>query len=250
MKAAVIFNGATKLDHYTVVDEIYNDRPSRVLYSKDRIAAQSGMALDDKKELLFDYNERFMELIRGLEPKSLLIIGGGAFTLPIAVNKEFPNIEMDVIEIDQGLVDIAQEHFGFKPSKTTRVHVGDGVEYLDTLDSTYDMIVLDVYEQTSIPISFQQMETIRKVSKRLNENGIVAMNIIAAMYGIRSQVLHRISKSMEASFLAVEISPAGRETSLWIAQNFVLTAHNAPIDIEEYLSYKPVMISARKPEDD
>jgi spermidine synthase len=250
MNAKVVFDGDTDLDHYVVVDEIYNDRPSRVLYSKGRIAAQSGIALDDNSELLFDYNERFMELIRGLVPKNILVVGGGAFTLPTAVQKEFPDIELDVVEIDAGLVDIAREHFGFVPSKSARAHIGDGADILDKLKSTYDMIILDVYEQTNIPERFQTPELIRKVNSRLNENGIVAMNIIAAMYGIRSSVLHRIVKGMEASFLEVEVSPAGKESSLWIAQNFVLTAHHLPLDIEEHLMYKPVMISARKPEND
>ena len=249
MKEIVIFDGNTEFDHYIVVDEVYNDRPSRVLYSKDKIAAQSGVALDNKKELLFDYNERFMELIRGLNPRSMLIIGGGAFTLPIAINKDYPDMALDVVELDPGLVSIARDHFGFTPNENTRVHIGDGSNYLEKLDFTYDMIILDAYEQTKIPVSFQTPEVSRMLSNRLNQGGLVAMNIIASMHGVRSQVLYRIDKAMESSFSEIEVSPAGRESSLWIAQNFVLTAHDSPIEVGEHLSYGPVMTNARKFED-
>src|ERR1700752_3186245 len=79
----VRFEGETPYGHYTVVDTTYSNRPARVLYSgREFRTAQSGIALDDQDEMLFDYNQRFLELARGLEPKRALLIGGGAFTLP------------------------------------------------------------------------------------------------------------------------------------------------------------------------
>lgn len=81
----IIYNGTSKLSHYRIIDRVYNDRPSRLLLSGDKGAPQSGLALDDQTELLFDYNQRLFEVALSLEPKSVLVIGGGAFTLPRAL---------------------------------------------------------------------------------------------------------------------------------------------------------------------
>lgn len=71
-----------------------------------------------------------MELIRGLKPKSILIIGGGAFTLPSAINNEFPMTNLDVVELDKKLIAIATKYFDFKPNFNTNIFTSAGEHYL------------------------------------------------------------------------------------------------------------------------
>ena len=227
----------TQYGHYEVADTIYSGRRARVLYSGAHQAAQSGLALDGKPELLFDYNERFMELCRGLLPKKLLLLGGGACTLPKALQEEFPDLIMDVVELDAQLLEIAQQHFDFHPNASTRLHVADMREFLSRTDETYDVIILDVYTHAQIPRQAQTVELAAELAQHLSENGAIAMNVISGFIGRASEQLRRQTAALKESFTVVEVFPASRGLSMWLGQNFVVTAtHNT--SLVEHMRYE------------
>lgn len=238
----MLYEGDTEFGHYQVADTMYMGRPARVLYSGNNDAAQSGMAKDGKDTLLFDYNQRLLELIRGLKPKTILILGGGAFTLPAALMEEFPELSIDVVELDEGLFDIAQKYFDFQPSDHVQVHIGDGRRFLTTSEQTYDMIVVDVFSHASIPESFQSLEFVTSLRHHLHKKGVVAMNVIASLQGRRSTVLRRIHEAMQATFPRVEVFPANRDLSSWISQNYLLVAQHGAYDVATHLAYAPVQL--------
>lgn len=125
---------------YRVVDMTYNGRPARMLFG-NRASPQSGVAKDDEPELLFDYNQRFLEMIMSQQPKRILVIGGGAFMLPTAAFHQFPKLRIDVVEIDPLLVQIAQDFFDLPDDKRLRVHAMDGAEFIERSKERYDMII-------------------------------------------------------------------------------------------------------------
>jgi spermidine synthase len=238
----LIIDIETEYDHYTVMNTVYNGRPSRMLYTNKRQAAQSGLALDEHSELLFDYNERFMDLARGLQPKNILLIGGGAFTFPKAVNENFPNTAIDIVELDKSLLDIAKQHFYFEPNDQTRVFIGEGQAYLQSTKERYDLIVLDVFNHTEIPRAFQTLSIAKNLNNALRPSGLIAMNIIAAYHGERSATLKRQTAAFQSIFTKVEIFPAEKQRSLWLPQNFILTARNYSEEIDYYLRYGPLSL--------
>lgn len=217
-----LFNGDTEFGHYEVVDTIYAGRPARVLYSGNRAAAQSGMALDDKEELLFDYNQRFMELVNDLKPKSILLIGGGAFTFPKAVVERYPGVEIDIVELDPGLVEIAKQYFNFKPTPKTGVFSGDGREFLNQTDKKYDLILVDAFVHATIPEDLRDIEAIQGYHDHLNTAGLVAINIIATKRGDRSVVLNDMVRAGRKVFDEVEVTPASPSFSDWVSQNYIV----------------------------
>jgi spermidine synthase len=227
----------TEFEQYEIIDNIYNGRVSRMLYTNDRGSMLSGIALDGIGELLFDYNERFMEIIRGLHPRRVLLIGGGAFSLPTALNKEFPNILLDVVEIDSALTAIAIEYFDYKPNPNTKVISDAGETYLSNSKNKYDLIVLDVFSNNEVPSAFQSSEIVMFLKQNINKNGLVAMNIISAFHGIRSAALERQKAAFKASFKYIELFPNGSSVSLWLPQNFILTAANHKLDLGEHMRY-------------
>ena len=121
MADTILFDGDTAFEHYQVIDTIYEGRPARVLYSGRRGTAQSGIATDGKPELLFDYNQRFTELLESIPAKHVLLIGGGAYTLPRAIVQQFPDLQIDVVELDPGLKAIAERFFGLQASDRLRI---------------------------------------------------------------------------------------------------------------------------------
>lgn len=240
MHDAVLFDGDTGLSHFQVIDTTYNGRPARVLYSGNKLAAQSGIALDDEPRLLFDYNERLMELIRGIHPKNMLLLGGGAFTLPSAIQSAFPKLSMDIVELDGGLIDIAQQYFSFRPSQNLRIHIQDGLTFIKASDQTYDLVIVDVFQDVTMPPGFQAPQAARNLKRCTGTSDVLAINAIGALRGERSQALRRLAGALQAEYAEVTIFPAEYGLSPWTVQNFIITAQDGHADLTSYLRYPPV----------
>ena len=243
----VLHEVTTKHGQYRVVDTTYSGRPARVLYSGDYSAAQSGVAFDDNTDLLFDYNQRFMELVAGMEPARLLIIGGGTFTLPKAVMDDYPDMHIDIVEIDSELLTIARDYFEFKPTDQVQVHIGDGREYIDTTNKKYDLIIVDAFSHAEVPRVFQTIEAAKSFARCLTPGGVLAINVIAAYYGRRSALLRRLVAATQTQVSHISIFQAGNGTSAWIPQNYLLVGQQSDADLAQYLRSKemePVLVDA------
>jgi hypothetical protein len=228
----------TDYNHYEVWDTVYGGRPARVLYSGQRQAAQSGVAHDDNPHLLFDYNQRLFELVNGLQPPRLLLIGGGAYTLPTALLAALPDISIDVVEIDGGLDDIARRFFGLPADPRLRIIHADGRQYLEQNRLPYDMIVVDAFVHTGTPNIFTTSEAIRAYRDNLTPSGLFARNIISAYYGESAVPLHRQVRAFDSLFAKVEIFPASDSLPLGIRQNLLLLARvNKGESLGIYLPY-------------
>ena len=100
-------------------------------------------------ELLFAYTRMSMtSLLYTPEPKSILVVGLGGGTLPMAFTSLFPDVYIDAIEIDPAVVDIAHEFFGFEDSERLVVHTQDARVWTKRAlagERRYDIIILDAF---------------------------------------------------------------------------------------------------------
>jgi hypothetical protein len=222
----LVFETDTAFDHFQVWDMMYEGRPARVLYNGNGQAAQSGVAQDDKPNLLFDYNQRFFELVCGLYPKNVLIIGGGMFTLPTAIMKTFPDLQIDVVEIDKDLTVIAQEYFDLVITDNLHIYNDDGLTFLQNTDIRYDLVFIDAFIKLSIPESLTTNDTIALYADHLTEGGVIAQNVVSTYLGKASSVIFTLADKYDSQFQRVSIHPASRADSLWLPQNLILVATN------------------------
>lgn len=237
----IIYEGDTELEHYQVVDTVYDGRPARVLYSGERAAAQSGIATDGKPEPLFDYNQRFMELIIGLKPQCLLLIGGGVYTLPMAALEALEKIEIDVVELDSGLDDIAERFFGLQSNPRLHIFHGDGRDFLEVGAKQYDLIIIDAFINLQIPRSLASPEAARAMARHLKRDGVGVMNIIATYRG-RNELIRQQQAAFAEAFKTVEVfAAAGNLYTQWLPQNLVLTGQKGePYPLGEYMHRQPL----------
>jgi spermidine synthase len=222
----IIFEGDSELGHYQVIDLSYNGRDARVLFSGKRAAAQSGIPRDGNPSMLFDYSRRFLELSLSLAPNNVLLIGGGAFTLPMEILKNLPNAEIDVVEKDPELEKIAKRYFGLKDNPKLKIILGDGREYLRSTKNTYDLILIDAFMHNIIPHPLSTKEFMEIMQRRLTKNGVVASNIISAYHGLHDSVIKQQYATYKSMFKHVDIIPADKVLSYWISQNFLLISTN------------------------
>jgi predicted O-methyltransferase YrrM len=240
-ESKLIYEFDSNYSHYQIWDLIYDNRPARVLYTGQKQTAQSGVAMDDNPDLLFDYNQRLIELITGMKPLKILLIGGGTLTLPSAVNKIMPQIRIDVVEIDESLKHIATKYFGYKENINTKIIDSDGLSYLKKSNSSYDFIIIDAFTQAVTPLEFSSPQAAKLIKKHLTPNGLVLTNIISAFYGPRASVYRERLKYINKTFTYTLTMPASPSLSLWLPQNLLLIAHDLPNKvIKDYLRYQPL----------
>jgi len=237
----VLWEGNTQYGHYQVVDMLYDGRPARVLYSGDRQAAQSGIAKDDKPDLLFDYNQRIFELARALTPSTVLLIGGGVGTLPKALLELLPDVRIDMVEPDAELTELAYRFFDLPVDERLRIFNTDGRSFLREHAGRYDLVLLDAFNHTNIPTELKTLEAFTAYQKHTAKGGVFAANVISGYYGPSAHVLRHMYAAAIQAFKTIDIFLASRGFNLWLPQNFVLTAQkNTDIPLQDYVRHEAV----------
>jgi spermidine synthase len=148
-----------------------------LVFSKSR-GVQSSMILEEPDQLDLRYSRSMMAaLALHPAPKQVLLVGLGGGSIPRFIQKHFPDLHLDIVELDPDVVKVCQEFFQFKAAPNTRVIVMDGRMYLKRSSQTYDVILLDAYAGDRVPFHLTTLEFVRLVKSRLNAGGLVASNL-------------------------------------------------------------------------
>ncbi len=110
-------------------------------------------------------------------PLRLLIDGLGGGTLPRFFHSHFPEMTIDVVELDRDVLDVATAHCGFKEDARMRVYVEDGRDFIEASRGGYDVIILDSFDTESIPTHLATLEFLSSVRKALAPKGLAVANI-------------------------------------------------------------------------
>jgi spermidine synthase len=116
-----------------------------------------------------------------------LLVGLGGGALVRFLNHYFPEIALDVVEIDPAVVSVSREFFGTAPGPRTRIFVEDGFQYLRRVPERYDLILMNAHlhpgagtDRVGMPLHLQEVDFLRGLHERLRPGGIVMFNMIAS----------------------------------------------------------------------
>jgi len=116
----------------------------------------------------------------------VLVIGGGGCVIPMVFRQSYPWMDIDVVEIDPTVIEMARKHFrlGEVEDERLRVYVEDGRMFLRRARKKYDLIILDAYSAAGrIPVHLITREFFQEVADHLTDRGMALANIISAMRG-------------------------------------------------------------------
>ncbi|HCZ11570.1 MAG TPA: hypothetical protein DHV16_04805 [Nitrospiraceae bacterium] len=100
--------------------------------------------------------------------------------MPKYFTVRYPDAAIDIAEIDSDMAAVAQKYFYFRENERMRVHVEDGRIFVKKTRKKYDWIILDAYQNDSIPFHLTTIEFLKEVKSRLKENGVVVANITSS----------------------------------------------------------------------
>ena len=204
-------------------------RERRYLYFDGTL--QSSMDLRDPTSLELLYS-RFASLGLVLKPDAAkaLIIGLGGGSMAKKYHKEFPEMEIDSVEIDPQVVDVAREFFHFEEEPNQRVHRGDGREFLARTGQRFDLILLDAYYADNVPFHLVTREFFAAARRKLTSEGVLAANLIGSLHGSDSAMVRAAVKTMKSVFPQLYTFPTfgNRGYVLREVQNVVVLASKSP----------------------
>ena len=109
------------------------------------------------------------------ENMDILILGMGSGTYATQLSNYFDNINVEGVEIDDKITDLAHRYFQLPDE--TKVTTYDGRAYLAATDQKYDVIMVDAYQDITIPFQMSSVEFFTMVKEHLKENGVMVVNM-------------------------------------------------------------------------
>lgn len=220
-QSAVVATIDTPSSSYKVIDFNYEGKSIRGIATGPG-GIQSGIYRDGSKELAFTYTRKMAELVEQVPQKeSILILGGGALTLPQYLANKYPSSKIDVVEIDPKLAPIARQYFNYRDPANVTIISEDARVFLNQNTKQYDVVLVDVYTDTAVPFSLTTVEYTAKLANAVTEDGVVAANIIGALNSGCDDLLSGLHASYVRQFPFYEAYPL-RDASLQTTQNIIV----------------------------
>ncbi|MCR5250703.1 MAG: fused MFS/spermidine synthase [Lachnospiraceae bacterium] len=117
----------------------------------------------------------FMAGVSEKPEMDVLILGMGTGTFATQCGRYFGDMNITGVEIDGKITDLARNYFEL-PEEVPVLEY-DGRAYLNVDKGLYDVILVDAYQDITIPFSMSSAEFFRLVRDHLKPDGVLVMNM-------------------------------------------------------------------------
>lgn len=145
---------------------------------------QSSMSLTDPYATDIEYIG-YLHLALAIKPDAArsLAIGLGGGTIVKQMWHDYPWMHIDAVEIDPEVIEIARSYFALPENDRIGIYLGDGREFLEYSNESYDIIIVDAFEDDHVPRQLLTEEFCREARDHLSHDGVVVYNYIGALHG-------------------------------------------------------------------
>jgi len=175
-----------------------------------RIARPWHLELDYTKEmmasLLMRDDSRF--------PRKVLLIGLGAASLTKFIYRNCPLAKLTVVEIEPRVVAAARQFFKLPDDPLRlKIVIADGAQFIAENDKTYDLILVDGFDEDARPGELDTLPFYQMCRSRLNDNGILAVNLLGRSRGYTAS-LGKLREAFDTRALAFPSCESGNVIAL------------------------------------
>ncbi|EPS72250.1 hypothetical protein M569_02509 [Genlisea aurea] len=135
-----------------------------------------------------------------------VIIGLGAGLLPMFIKNGLPNMDIQVVELDPVVLDVARQYFGFTEDESLTAHVTDGIKFVSNIAAEerdmrkVDVLIVDVdssdlsHGLTCPAAEFVEEPFLSSARDSLSENGLLIVNLVTRSLAVKNCVRWRLKK--------------------------------------------------------
>jgi len=166
-------------------------------------ATESYLKTDGSMGSYLNYYDLFDAYIK--DAKDTLIIGGAAYTYPMHFLDKYSDKNIDVVEIDPMMTDVAKEYFGLTESNRLGIYHQDGRSFINKNIKKYDAIFVDAFHGHNVPFELTTVEAYQEMKKSLKDNGMVMVNVISSLEGEKSGFIQHEFATFKEVFNEVKL---------------------------------------------
>lgn len=158
--------------------QVKEDDDSVILSTNVLFGVQSIMKKDHGLTgMYYDYAlaAPFMAGVYEKEQMDVLILGMGTGTFASQCERYFYNMQIEGVEIDEKITELAGRYFELP--EDIQVTTYDGRAYLNAVDKKYDVIMVDAYQDITIPFQMSSVEFFYMVQNHLTDDGVMVVNM-------------------------------------------------------------------------
>ena len=177
-----------------------------------------------------------------------LFLGGGGYSVPIHLERKYPQASIEVVEIDPAVTRIAQTELGLDPASRIVTYNEDARMAVRELPAgQYDLIVSDVFNDMAVPYHLTTREFNAHLQRLLNPEGIYLVNLIVKVskgrflrsfvHTLQTLYPHVYVLSEAGNYQAAALV-GGRALPVADRTTVIVAAARQPIDFSRFRSYR------------
>ena len=144
----------------------------------------NGKKVLDTKNANYSYGslQKILEIgltkvhLKSVENLLILGMGGGSIIHSLRDTFEYRK-NIVAVEIDPAIIKLADEEFGISSSENLQIIETDAFHYVNTSEEKFQLIIIDLFIDLSVPTIFYEKEFCENVSKLLDKSGSVIFNV-------------------------------------------------------------------------
>ena len=126
------------------------------------------------------------------QAQSCLVLGLGGGSIPRMLLRALPQIEVDAVEIDPAVVELAVTYFDIRALPRLAIHLEDAAGFLKRCTSRYGIVIVDAYLGDQFPDQCATKEFIQDARRCLLDNGVLAVNWLSRDKNKQEDLLRKI----------------------------------------------------------
>lgn len=194
----------------------------------------SHVDLHDPTRLDFEYMRWFAAMVRAWHrPDSeftAMHLGGGGCTFPRYLQATCPGVRQQVVEVDEGVLELAKQAFGLRSGGRLRLRQGEARRAVqDSPESSADLIVRDAFSGSDVPDHLRTREFVAEVDRALTPQGIYLANLADGqlLAAARREAATLLTIFEHVALVAEPAQLRGRRYG-----NVVVAGSHAPLPVE------------------
>ncbi|CAL5067260.1 unnamed protein product [Urochloa decumbens] len=144
------------------------------------------------------------------EKVSAAVIGLGAGCFPMFLRGCLPFVDIEVVELDPLVAELAKKYFGFSVDEQLKVHLGDGIKFVEdsvaanhsvsngSASNAIKILIIDVDSSdlssglSCPPENFVEDPFLQKAKEFISEGGLFIINLVSRSSSVREMVVSRL----------------------------------------------------------
>lgn len=166
------YEGESVYNYLQVSDDENNTYLStNVLFGVQSVYVKSG----ELSGMYYDYAMAAPLMTEKPDTADILVLGMGTGTYAKQCMNYFSGVTAEGVEIDGKITELAHRYFELPDE--VKVTTYDGRAFLSACDKKYDVIMVDAYQDITIPFQMSSVEFFTLVKQHLNVNGVMVVNM-------------------------------------------------------------------------